>query len=286
MEVHFGNSPKGALLVTKISDDEKKEPLSGVEFLVTTSDGTLVGDANGKFVTDSSGSFLVENQDPGTVLVVRETRAKPGYLLDDTPQTAEIKAGQTMSLEFRNQPLGNLIIHKLSGADKKTPLEGAQFKITYADGSFLPDENGQLSSNGLYWSNLEGQIILSRELFRKGIKPPIDVLPSLSRLKDKGIGKGKTREDHADTMNQLFAAYARGKECLELMTILGEAALTDIDLMYAKFSQQFEKQYVNQGYETDRSIEDTLNLGWELLKLLPKSELKRIRDEYIEKYLG
>ena len=120
-----------------------------------------MGDANGKFVTDSSGSFLVENQDPGTVLVVRETRAKPGYLLDDTPQTAEIKAGQTMSLEFRNQPLGNLIIHKLSGADKKTPLEGAQFKITYADGSFLPDENGQLSSNGLYWSNLEGQIILS-----------------------------------------------------------------------------------------------------------------------------
>ena len=161
VKVHFGNSPKGALLVTKISDDEKKEPLSDVEFLVTTSDGTLVGDANGKFVTDSSGSFLVENQDPGTVLVVRETRAKPGYLLDDTPQTAEIKAGQTVSLQFRNQPLGNLIIHKLSGADKKTPLKGAQFKITYADGSFLPDENGQLSSNGLYWSNSEGQIILS-----------------------------------------------------------------------------------------------------------------------------
>ena len=121
----------------------------------------------------------------------------------------------------------------------------------------IPDLTGYIT---------EGQIILSRELFRKGIKPPIDVLPSLSRLKDKGIGKGKTREDHADTMNQLFAAYARGKECLELMTILGEAALTDIDLMYAKFSQQFEKQYVNQGYETDRSIEDTLNLGWELLK--------------------
>ena len=161
VEVHFGNSPKGALLVTKISDDEKKEPLSDVEFLVTTSDGTLVGDANGKFVTDSSGSFLVENQDPGTVLVVRETRAKPGYLLDDTPQTAEIKAGQTVTLQFRNQPLGNLIIHKLSGADKKTPLKGAQFKITYADGSFLPDENGKLSSNGLYWSNSEGQIILS-----------------------------------------------------------------------------------------------------------------------------
>lgn len=161
VEVHFGNSPKGSLLVTKISDDSKKEPLSGVEFLVTTSDGTVVGDANGKFTTDSSGSFLVENMAPGTVLVVRETRAKPGYLLDDTPQTAEIKAGQTVSLEFRNKPLGNLIIHKLSGADQKTPLEGAQFKITYADGSFLPDENGKLSSNGLYWSNSEGQIILS-----------------------------------------------------------------------------------------------------------------------------
>lgn len=141
----------------------------------------------------------------------------------------------------------------------------------------IPDLTGYIT---------EGQIILSRELYRKGIKPPIDVLPSLSRLKDKGIGKGKTREDHADTMNQLFAAYARGKECLELMTILGEAALTDIDLMYAKFSQEFEKKYVSQGYETDRTIEDTLNLGWELLKLLPKSELKRIKDEFIEKYLG
>ena len=162
VEVHFGNSPKGSLLVTKISDDDKKEPLSGVEFLVTTSDGTVVGDANGKFTTDSSGSFLIEGLDPGTVLVVRETRAKPGYLLDDTPQTAEIsKPGQTVTLEFRNKPLGNLIIHKLSGADKKTPLEGVQFKITYADGSFLPDENGKLSSNGLYWTNSDGQIILS-----------------------------------------------------------------------------------------------------------------------------
>ena len=141
----------------------------------------------------------------------------------------------------------------------------------------IPDLTGYIT---------EGQIILSRELYRKGLMPPIDVLPSLSRLKDKGIGEGKTREDHADTMNQLFAAYARGKECLELMTILGEAALTDIDLMYAKFSQEFEKQYVSQGYETDRTIEETLDLGWELLKILPKSELKRIKDKYIEKYLG
>ena len=141
----------------------------------------------------------------------------------------------------------------------------------------IPDLTGYIT---------EGQIILSRELYRKGLKPPIDVLPSLSRLKDKGIGKGKTREDHADTMNQLFAAYARGKECLELVTILGEAALTDVDLMYAKFSQAFEKEYVSQGYETDRTIEETLDTGWRLLKMLPKSELKRIKDEYIEKYLG
>ena len=140
----------------------------------------------------------------------------------------------------------------------------------------IPDLTGYIT---------EGQIILSNELFRKGIKPPIDVLPSLSRLKDKGIGKGKTREDHADTMNQLFAAYAKGKENLELVAILGEAALSKVDLMYAKFSQEFERRYVSQGYDTDRTIEETLNLGWELLRLLPKSELKRIKDEYIEKYL-
>ena len=141
----------------------------------------------------------------------------------------------------------------------------------------IPDLTGYIT---------EGQIILSRELYRKGIKPPVDVLPSLSRLKDKGIGKGKTREDHADTMNQLFAAYAKGKEALELVTILGEAALTETDLKYARFSQAFEKQYVSQGDETDRTIEETLNTGWKLLEMLPKSELKRIRDEYIEKYLG
>ncbi len=141
----------------------------------------------------------------------------------------------------------------------------------------IPDLTGYIT---------EGQIILSRELYRKGVEPPIDVLPSLSRLKDKGIGEGKTREDHADTMNQLFAAYARGKECLELVTILGEAALTEIDLMYAKFSQAFEREYVSQGYNKDRTIEETLQTGWELLSMLPKSELKRIKDQYIEKYLG
>ena len=141
----------------------------------------------------------------------------------------------------------------------------------------IPDLTGYIT---------EGQIILSRELYRKGIEPPIDVLPSLSRLKDKGIGEGKTRADHANTMNQLFAAYARGKDAKELMVVLGEAALTDIDKLYAKFSDEFEKQYVSQGYYTNRSIEETLNLGWKLLSILPRSELKRIKDEYLDKYYG
>ena len=139
----------------------------------------------------------------------------------------------------------------------------------------IPDLTGYIT---------EGQVILSRELYRKGIQPPIDVLPSLSRLKDKGIGKGKTREDHASTMNQLFAAYARGKEAKELMVILGEAALTETDLIYAKFADEFEKRYVNQGYETDRSIEETLEIGWDLLRILPRSELNRIPDRILDQY--
>lgn len=132
----------------------------------------------------------------------------------------------------------------------------------------------------------EGQIILSRELYRQGIMPPIDVLPSLSRLKDKGIGEGKTRKDHANTMNQLFAAYARGKEAKELMVVLGEAALTDIDKLYAEFADSFEKEYVSQGYYNNRDIEETLNLGWKLLSILPRTELKRIKDEYLDEYYG
>ena len=158
VQLYFGNSPKGALLVKKI-DSVTHEPLSDVEFMVTTSDGTVVGDANGKFVTDSAGSFTVSGITPGTVLVVKETRAKAGYLLDDAPQTATIKAGQTVTLEFRNQPQGSLIINKLSSADKKTPLEGVLFQITYSDGSFV--DNGTLSSKGLYRTDKNGQIILS-----------------------------------------------------------------------------------------------------------------------------
>lgn len=160
VQVYFNNSPKGSLLIKKVSSADNS-PISDVQFFVTESDGTVVGDSNGYFTTDSAGTILIEGIDPGTTLVVKETRAKDGFLLDDTPQTAQIKAGQTVTLEFRNQPTGQLIIHKLSGDDRKTPLEGVQFKITYSDGSFVDADSGQLSSNGLYWSNSAGQIILS-----------------------------------------------------------------------------------------------------------------------------
>ena len=140
----------------------------------------------------------------------------------------------------------------------------------------IPDLTGYIT---------EGQIILGRELHRKGVTPPINVLPSLSRLKDKGIGRGKTREDHADTMNQLFAAYSRGKDAKELAVILGDAALSDTDKLYARFADAFEEEYVSQGVYTNRSIEETLDLGWKLLSILPRAELKRIRDEYLDKYL-
>lgn len=141
----------------------------------------------------------------------------------------------------------------------------------------IPDLTGYIT---------EGQIILSRELYKRGINPPVDVLPSLSRLKDKGIGKGKTREDHADTMNQLFAAYARGKEAKELAAILGDAALSGVDKLYAKFAEAFEEKYVSQGFAANRPIEETLDLGWELLRILPRAELKRIKDVYLDRYFG
>lgn len=183
-------------------------------------------------------------------------RGYPGYLYTDLATMYE-RAGRKLDSEGS---ITMIPILSMPEDDKTHPI---------------PDLTGYIT---------EGQIILSRELYRKGLRPPIDVLPSLSRLKDKGIGKGKTREDHAGTMNQLFAAYARGKDAKELMTILGEAALTDIDKLYAKFADEFEKRYVSQGYETDRTIEETLTLGWELLAILPKNELKRIKEEHIDMY--
>ena len=185
-------------------------------------------------------------------------RGYPGYMYTDLATLYE-RAGRQ---KCKNGSITLIPILTMPEDDKTHPI---------------PDLTGYIT---------EGQIILSRDLYRKNIAPPIDVLPSLSRLKDKGIGKGKTREDHSNTMNQLFAAYARGKDAKELMVILGEAALTDIDKLYAKFADEFEKQYVSQGYNTNRSIEETLDLGWKLLSILPRSELKRIDDKYLDMYYG
>ena len=159
--LRFGNAPLGSLLITKVSDDEKHTPLSDVEFLLTDSSGNFIGTNNGRYVTNSAGEILVEGLTPGTTVVAREVRAKPGYLLDDSPQYALIRSGETVGLEFRNAPAGNLVIVKRSSSGTHEPLEGVEFCITYADGSYVPDENGQLSSNGLYYTDREGKITLS-----------------------------------------------------------------------------------------------------------------------------
>ena len=185
-------------------------------------------------------------------------RGYPGYLYTDLATIYE-RAGRIRGCEGS---ITQIPILTMPEDDKTHPI---------------PDLTGYIT---------EGQIMLSRDLYKKGINPPIDVLPSLSRLKDKGIGKGKTREDHADTMNQLFAAYASGKESKELSAILGEAALSDNDKLYAKFAEEFEKVYINQGFNAERPVEETLNIGWELLKILPVGELKRIKQVYIDKYLN
>jgi len=184
-------------------------------------------------------------------------RGYPGYMYTDLASLYE-RAGR---IKGKKGSITQIPILTMPEDDKTHPI---------------PDLTGYIT---------EGQIILSRELYGRGITPPIDVLPSLSRLKDKGIGAGKTREDHAETMNQLFAAYARGKEAKELATILGEAALSDIDILYSKFATAFEEQYVSQGYNTARTIEETLDIGWKLLTILPRTELKRISVEKINKYL-
>lgn len=180
---------------------------------------------------------------------------------------------------------GYLYTNLASLYERAGRIRGSEGSITQIPILTMPEDDKTHPIPDLTGYITEGQIILSRDLYKKGINPPIDVLPSLSRLKDKGIGKGKTREDHADTMNQLFSAYASGKESKELSAILGEAALSDTDKLYAKFAEQFEKVYVNQGFNTDRTVEETLDLGWELLKILPKSELKRIKQNYIDKYM-
>ena len=159
MTLEFRNQPKGGVLVKKV-DAVTNAPISDVEFLVTDSDGNLIGNANGKYVTDSAGTFTITDIAPGTTLVIKETRAKAGYILDDTPQTVKVKSNEVVTVEFRNAPKGNLIIVKQDSITKE-PLEGVQFKITYADGSYVDAEGGTLSSNGLYWTDKEGKITLS-----------------------------------------------------------------------------------------------------------------------------
>ena len=159
--LRFGNVPLGSLLITKLSDDSKHEPLSGVEFLLTDSSGNYLGNDNGRFTTNAAGEILVDGLEPGMTVIAREVRAKTGYLLDDSPQHALIKSGETAHLQFLNQPAGNLIIRKVSSGPNKEPLEGVEFKITYADGSFVPDANGELSSNGIYYTNKSGEIRIS-----------------------------------------------------------------------------------------------------------------------------
>ncbi|MGO5023616.1 SpaA isopeptide-forming pilin-related protein [Lawsonibacter sp. LCP25S3_G6] len=159
--LRFGNAPLGSLLITKLSDDSKHEPLSGVEFLLTDSSGHYLGNDNGRFTTNAAGEILVDGLEPGMTVIAREVRAKTGYLLDDSPQHALIKSGETAHLQFLNQPAGNLIIRKVSTGPNKEPLEGVEFKITYADGSFVPDANGELSSNGIYYTNKSGEIRIS-----------------------------------------------------------------------------------------------------------------------------
>ena len=159
--LRFGNAPLGSLLITKLSDDNKHEPLSGVEFLLTDSSGNYLGNDNGRFATNAAGEILVDGLEPGMTVIAREVRAKTGYLLDDSPQHALIKSGETAHLQFLNQPAGNLIIRKVSSGPNGEPLEGVEFKITYADGSFVPDANGELSSNGIYYTNKSGEIRIS-----------------------------------------------------------------------------------------------------------------------------
>ncbi len=197
----------------------------------------------------------------------------------------EVSAARREVLGRRGYP-GYLYTDLATMYERAGRIRGYEGSITQIPILTMPEDDKTHPIPDLTGYITEGQIILSRDLYKKGINPPIDVLPSLSRLKDKGIGKGKTREDHADTMNQLFSAYASGKESKELSAILGEAALSETDKLFAKFAEQFEKVYVNQGFTVDRSIEETLNLGWELLKILPVSELKRIRQAYIDKYLS
>ena len=244
--MNYANDP----VIERISTP--RMALTAAEYLAFTQDMHVL-----VIITDISNYAEALREVSAARKEVPARRGYPGYLYTDLAtlyERAGRKKGQAGSVTM-------IPILTMPEDDKTHPI---------------PDLTGYIT---------EGQIILSRELYRKNISPPVDVLPSLSRLKDKGIGPGKTREDHAGVMNQLFAAYARGKEAKELMAILGESALSDTDKLYAEFSGRFEEEYVSQGESQSRSIEETLDIGWRLLAILPKEELKRIKDSFIEKYL-
>ena len=229
----------------------------------------------GKYVMGSEQGYPEEKP-------LHEVEVAPFYMDETLVTNAEFKA--YCDAVGRGYP-GSLYTDLATMYERAGRKMGSEGSITMIPILTMPEDDKTHPIPDLTGYITEGQIILSREMYRKGYMPPVDVLPSLSRLKDKGIGVGKTREDHASTMNQLFSAYARGKEAKELMVVLGEAALSPVDRLYAKFADEFEAQYINQGFYENRSIEETLDLGWKLLSILPRSELKRISPEMIDKYM-
>ena len=304
VQLYFGNSPKGSLLVKKI-DSATHKPLSDVEFFVTTADGSVVGDANGKYITDSAGTFTITDITPGTTLVVKETRARDGYLLDDAPQTAIIKAGQTVTLEFRNQPQGSLIINKLSSADKKTPLEGVLFQITYSDGSFV--DNGALSSKGLYRTDKNGKIILS------GITGTVIVteVETIKGYRIDDASRSQTIEVRADDTQQLWfyntpvsgilihkISSVDGKEIPGVTFLLYDstntpvAQVTSDDHGYAWFEdlpagRYFLREMENEGYVRDTQKKtvyvksgETTEVEWENTPITGQIQITKRSADY------
>ena len=225
----------------------------------------------------TAAEYLAYEQDMHVLVIITDITNYAEALREVSPSKQEVPGR-------RGYP-GYLYTDLATMYERAGRIKGKEGSITMIPILTMPEDDKTHPIPDLTGYITEGQIILSRELYKKGIEPPIDVLPSLSRLKDKGIGKDKTREDHADTMNQLFSAYSRGKDAKELMAILGESALSEIDLLYAKFADEFEKEYVSQSFKVDRTIEGTLETGWNLLAKLPRAELKRIRDSYLDQYL-
>jgi len=226
----------------------------------------------------SAAEYLAFNQDMHVLVIMTDITYYAEAL-------REVSAARKEVPGRRGYP-GYLYTDLATMYERAGRQKGKSGSITLVPILTMPDDDKTHPIPDLTGYITEGQIILSRELYKKGIRPPIDVLPSLSRLKDKGIGKGKTRADHANTMNQLFAAYSRGKDAKELQVILVEDALSEVDRIYVRFADAFEQQYVSQGFSADRPIDETLTIGWRLLNMLPRNELKRIKEEFLDEYYG